>query len=768
MNDSNPRPASAVFGTPVCVEGVGRMGMAVALDGARLFAGAGPVLYALDVSDPLRPRILGSLGGFDNLRQIRVRGNFAYVVSRETGLRLVDVSDPAHMRLRSRYDTVEMATGIEVVGDVAFVSERIYGIEAVDVRDPDNPAHIALRKTFESQSCRYRDGFLFSGEWGCGEITVFDARDLRDWRIVGKADLGGHGDGLELDGDLLYCSTGHHSLHRGIEGDEARGRGRGLDIFDISDPPHPRHLARVDFPRFLPHEDDYWTPRVANGWALCCDSHNGLFAVDVHDVSHPVVRDRLCIPEPGRDWPSGAISSLEVGEGCLYMTCRPGGLYVIPVEGVHPQPRPTGTAPIGAEYREKYNESEVRSPKSTHRQELRTPDSRLRTSGEFAVRCSQFAVEESRTSDLGLRTQDFGLRTSDFLHTYRPEAAGQARSVAVRGDVAYVAFGDAGLHALRLTEDGFEKLGELPGGHRVTDCCLAGNQLLVAEGLDGFALYDLPSPADFREVARRPGAGTAGSVAFWCWAPCGGHIALSARDGSYAFYRLADFADPAARPVVLDRACAWHRYPADRAAANGAYPVPYPYVGIAWMDLSGDAPRIAADAFGAEGSGVVREVRSPKSEVHSPKSQVPGPKSETTQLRTANCELRTSQKSEVPSPNSDAFTRVVTDQRNGVCLLGDRFLCTVSDGYVLLSPDGSATPWRRLGPDGHRGAPRTDGRLVLLTERSGRRATVWDFADPDSPRLLHDYSLSGNPDLGAFWRGRALFPAGHQGLLMER
>ena len=695
---------SSVFGAPVRVEDVGPRGMAVALDGARLFVGAGPALYALDVSDPLRPRVLGSLGGFDNLRQIRVRGNVAYVVSRETGLRIVDVSDPVHMRLRSRYDTVEMATGIEVVGDVAFVSERIYGVEAVDVRDPDRPAHIALRKTFESQSCRYRDGFLFSGEWGCGEVTVFDARDLRDWRIVGKAELGGHGDGLELDGNLLYCSTGHHSLHRGVEGEEARGRGRGLDIFDITDPAHPRHVSRVDFPRFLPHEDDFWTVRVANGWAFCCDSHNGLFAVDVREVSRPVVRDRLCIPDPGRDWPSGAISSLEVGEGCLYMTCRPGGLYVIPVAGVHPQPRPTGPAPLGEDYREKYGDGPGQQHAYDNKKEADPP-----------------AIRQGQPGS--------GLRTSDFFHTYRPAAAGQARAVTVRGDIAYVAFGDAGLHVVRLTEHGFEPLGELPGERRVTDCCLAGDRLLVAEGLDGFALYDLPSPADFREVARRPGAGTAGSVAFWCWAPCEGHIALSARDGSYAFYRLADFADPSARPVVLDRACAWDRYPADRAAPGGAYPVPYPYAGVAWMDLSGDTPRIVRDAFGAEGTSVVR---------------------------TAGF-----------AGAASSFP-VVTDQRNGVCLLGDRFLCTVADGYVLLSPDGSATPWRRLGPDGHRGAPRTDGRLVLLTERSGRRATVWDFADPDSPRLLHDYTLSGNPDLGAFWHGRALIPAGHQGLLMER
>ena len=672
QHDFNSLPS--VFGAPIRVEGVGRIGMAVALDSTRLFAGAGPTLYALDVSDPLHPRILGSLDGFDNLRQIRVRGDFVYVVSRETGLRIVDVSDPAHMRLRSRYDTVEMATGIEVVGDVAFVSQRIYGIEAVDVSNPDRPAHIALRKTPESQSCRYRDGYLFSGEWGCGELTVFDARNLRAWRTVATAELGGHGDGLELDGDLLYASTGHHSLHRGIEGEEARGRGRGLDIFDISDPMHPRHVSRIDFPRFLPHEDDYWTPRVANGWAFCCDSHNGLFAVDVRDPAYPRLADRLCIPEPGRDWPSGAISSLEVGEGCLYVTCRPGGLYVIPVEGVHPQPRPTGPAPIGADYRETY------------------------------------PTDESA------------------FHVWRPAAAGQARAVAVRDDIAYVAFGDAGLHVLRLTEDGFEPLGELPGGHRVTDCGFAGDRLLVAEGLDGFALYELTAPAKFREVARRADAGTAGRVAFWCWAPDDHTVVLSARDGSYAFYRLADFADPAALPVVLGGACSWDRYPADRATDGGEYPVPYPYVGVAWMALGPDGPRIVRDAFGTEGTGVVLS----------------------------------------PDDGGNAVAKTVTDQRNGVCRLGDRFLCTVADGYVLLSPDGTPSPRRLLGPDGHRGAPRTDGRLVVITERSGRRATVWDFANPEEPRLLHDYHLSGNPDRGDFWRGRALIPAGHQGLLMER
>ena len=74
--------AGDVFGTPKRVGGVASRGMAVALDGRRLFAGAGTKLYSFDVSDPLKPVLRGELDGFDNLRQIRVRGDFVDVVSR--------------------------------------------------------------------------------------------------------------------------------------------------------------------------------------------------------------------------------------------------------------------------------------------------------------------------------------------------------------------------------------------------------------------------------------------------------------------------------------------------------------------------------------------------------------------------------------------------------------------------------------------------------------------------------------------------------------
>ena len=197
----------------VRVPGVSEWAMGVCLDGTTLYVVAGGVLSAFDVREPLKPKLLGQLPGMDNNRQVVAQDGFVYVVSRETGMRIIDARDPKNMRLRSRYDSVEFATGIDVVGKTAFLSERIYGVEVVDVSDPDNPAHVCIRKTGESQSNRYRDGYLYSGEWGGGAVEVFDARDLKTFRPIGHLRLGGFGDGLEIDGDGLYCSTGHDAKH---------------------------------------------------------------------------------------------------------------------------------------------------------------------------------------------------------------------------------------------------------------------------------------------------------------------------------------------------------------------------------------------------------------------------------------------------------------------------------------------------------------------------------------------------------------------------
>ena len=652
-----------IFGERQHVEGVDGAGMGVCMEGDTLYCIAGSVLYSLDISQPLAPKVIGRLDGMDNARQVVVQKGFVYVVSRETGLRIVDARNPRNMRLRSRYDSVEFATGIDVVGGTAFLSERIYGVEVVDVSNPDRPAHVCIRKTGESQSNRYRNGYLYSGEWGGGMVTVFDAHDLKNFRAIGHLRLDGFGDGVEIDGQYLYCSTGHDAKNVRKKVADPIGAGRGLDIFSLADPANPKWVSRVDFPVFKPRNEDFWTPRVANGLAFCCDSHNGLFVVDVHDPASPKVVDRFCVELPRSNWPSAAISSVAVGKGCIYVTSAPGGLWVLPVAGVEPPARPKGKPPASPGYREEY-------PTDT----------------------AQF-------------------------HVYRPSAAGQARTACLRGDVVYAAFGDAGLHVLEiLPKGGFKKLGELPGGRRVTDCCFVGDRLVVVEGVDGFAVYEMEGKSRFKEVARQP-TSLDKSVAFWCWPVDDRHVVLTPRCGPYNVFDVDDIfrKNPLAR---FFGTCQWNKYLPDRAV-GGALPTLVPYKGIRWLDVSSPVPKDG----GLE-----------------------------------PCDTRT------------------IDQGNGICVFGnDRYLYTVGAGYVFMTPDRKRSEWHPFPPveafgKGARfgGIPRSDGRLVVCTGRSARKYVVWDFADPDAPKLLRAYQLSGNPDIAVLHRGRAIIPAGHQGLIMEK
>ena len=180
-----------VFGPPVRVKGTLDRMMAVCLDGDRLYAGGGTDFYVFDVSSPLQPKLLGKVSGLGSVRQIAVRNGMAYVSARENALWIVDATDPAHPRLRSRFDCCELATGVDVAGDVVFLGQRQNGVEFIDVSDPDHPAHIAMRKTDESQSVKYRNGYLYSGDWGSGKLTVFDAHDMRNIRQVAYEDLHG-------------------------------------------------------------------------------------------------------------------------------------------------------------------------------------------------------------------------------------------------------------------------------------------------------------------------------------------------------------------------------------------------------------------------------------------------------------------------------------------------------------------------------------------------------------------------------------------------
>ncbi|MBQ6010228.1 MAG: hypothetical protein IJL17_16980 [Kiritimatiellae bacterium] len=99
---------------------------------------------------------------------------------------------------------------VKVAGDVCFVGGSKSGLEFIDVSRPQNPQLIRCvkKEPVESQSVAYRDGLLFSGEWGGKCVTIWDARGMASPTRLACCPLASNGDGVWVDGNWLYASTG--------------------------------------------------------------------------------------------------------------------------------------------------------------------------------------------------------------------------------------------------------------------------------------------------------------------------------------------------------------------------------------------------------------------------------------------------------------------------------------------------------------------------------------------------------------------------------
>lgn len=417
-------------------------------DGDILYVGAAGVLYSLDISDPRNPKQIGSVTFPGAVRQVTVCNGKAIVSARETGVWIFDVSDPKQMTLISRYDGIELSTGIDMAGDCIFVGERQTGVEFVDARDLSKPQHIRVIKTPESQTVFYQNGYLYSGEWATGQVSIFNAKDLNNIQLVKTINLQGYGDGLWVTGNRLYASTGHH--HRNHAQKTQDGDGHGVEIWDVSVPEAPVFISRIEFDIFYRSGADWWLVRPSgDGRTLYCgDVFNGMYVVDIKDERNPKIIHRW---EPLGNSPTNkknAVSSIALADGVVYVSVTGEGLYMMESHRAKPSKRDRGTAPVNLGARYSYN----------------TPsDSRF--------------------------------------NAWVPDRRGAVKGAAVYGDALFVACGDAGLYTVKKDSRGnlttVSRL-DIPFAGGVA---VRGDKLYVARGYQGLGVYRISTNLTLTQIA---------------------------------------------------------------------------------------------------------------------------------------------------------------------------------------------------------------------------------------------------------------------------
>lgn len=457
------------------------------VEGNALYVGANSKIYVYDISNPMSPVLSSTVSLYGNARQIASYNGKLYVTARDTGLWVYDVTKPLQPSFLRRYDTIELATGVDAAGNCLFVGQRQNGVEFIDISTPSSPQHIRIIKTDESQSVFYKDGYLYSGEWSSGKITIFNASNLGNIQKLKTINLQGYGDGLWISGNRLYASTGHH--HRNETPKTQDGDGHGMEIWDVSDPANPRFISRVEFDLFYKSGTDCWLPRPSgDGKTIFCgDVFNGMYVVDATDETNPQIIEHW---QPASNTPDNkkiAVTSVALANGVVYVATTGDGLMALKCSRALPCTRERGVEPTN--WKSRY---------------------------------------------------DYVTTTSRYV-TWKPSARGAVHGVAAWGDAFFVACGDAGLSVVKVnrtsnnaTPTTYSTLNlEFAGGVAVR-----GNRLYVAQGEEGIGVYSISAgPVLTRIATIKDAISSDPTKQYSCWvsAPNDNYVVNANRYGGFQF-----------------------------------------------------------------------------------------------------------------------------------------------------------------------------------------------------------------------------------------
>lgn len=234
-----------------------------------------------------------SVGEADSLRDVRLRGHFAYVAADKAGLKIIDIQDPAAPKLVGELDTAGFAYGLDIVGDLVYVADY-GGLAVVDVADPSHPVQLSYTRlqaaaVFGVQTQGNRA--YVAGQ--TGGLFILDITDPARPLPLGRWDSPGRALDLDVQDGLVFLADNTS----------------GLQIVDVSNPANPIRLAWFDTPGIA------FDVQVATGIAYVADGTSGLVSIDVRDPFRPQRLDSFSQVSAGKVRGVGTLIFASSGSG---------------------------------------------------------------------------------------------------------------------------------------------------------------------------------------------------------------------------------------------------------------------------------------------------------------------------------------------------------------------------------------------------------------------------------------------------------------------
>lgn len=272
---------------------------------------------------------VGSHGCYDELSDVSVWENTAYVANEYDGLQIVDVSDPANPTIITTYDEAQQALGVLARNDTAYVADGYYGLKILDVSTPAMPVLIGqCSPSGRLEKVAVQGDYAYVAALSEG-MYIIDISDPTNPTVTGQ-----------YEGDPGYPSETYDLEVRSNYA--YLGDWYGLIIVDVTDPAAPSFVSQ-------PSGAQSAGVALSGNWAYVCTPTGGLKVIDISDPYAPVVdsfytawgraRDIVVDGNTGYMGGSDGVSVLDLsdpGHLSRLSVCKtPSGLFGIDYDGTH-------------------------------------------------------------------------------------------------------------------------------------------------------------------------------------------------------------------------------------------------------------------------------------------------------------------------------------------------------------------------------------------------------------------------------------------------
>jgi len=311
------------------------------------FLGSNNQFVVVDLQDLRKPRVLGQLPT-SRIQDIDIDNNLALLATGGSGLLAVDITDPANPFISGHLSPGDTIRCLSVDGDRAYLGTGNAGLLVVDLKrlsqHPDwRPGFMVSPKSVIPIAMALQ---LYGAKLPAEVIEKATSQLPHDFNVTDAAEIGpttylasecgliiidrnepAHMEVLQqplaatteivLAGTTAYISGGKRSVPYGKE------TGPGLQIFDVSDPVHPRARG------FVETDDKILKILTQGNRAYLAVKGQGVQIVDVRDPDHPEVMGMAELP-----WPEQAFAGyldIYLNDDMLYIANGRAGLHVFDV-----------------------------------------------------------------------------------------------------------------------------------------------------------------------------------------------------------------------------------------------------------------------------------------------------------------------------------------------------------------------------------------------------------------------------------------------------